>query len=102
MQARIKKGDSVLVIAGKDKGKKSKVIKVILKEAKALVEKVNVVKKHQKPTKNFPGGIIDKILPFSLSKLMLICPHCGKPTRLKKKDGMRACVKCEQIIDKGK
>ncbi len=102
MQPRIKKGDTVLVISGKDKGKTSKVIKVLPKMMSAIVEKVNVSKKHQKPTRDFPGGIIDKLLPIRLCKLMVICPHCSKPTRLSKKDGYRACKKCGEIIDKVK
>lgn len=102
MQPRIKKGDTVIVLSGKDKGKKSKVLKVIPKKMAAIVEKVNVAKKHQKPTKDFPGGIIDKLLPIKLCKLMVVCPHCSKPTRLGKKDGLRACKKCGQIIDKVK
>jgi len=102
MQPGIKKDDTVLVLSGKDKGKKSKVIKVLPKKKTALVEKVNVAKKHQKPSRTFPGGIIDKLMPVSLSKLMVVCPHCAKPTRLGKKDSFRACRKCGQIIDKGK
>ena len=102
MQAKIKKGDNVLVISGKDKGKKSKVIGVNIKDSTAIVEKVNVSKRHQKATRNFPGGIIDKLQPVNLSKLMLVCPHCAKPTRMGKKDGFRACKKCGEIVDKGK
>ena len=102
MQPRIRKGDTVLVLSGKDKGKKSKVIKVFPEKLTAIVEKVAVAKKHQKPTRNFPGGIIDKLMPVKLSRLMLVCPHCGKPARLGKKDGFRACKKCGEILDKGK
>lgn len=102
MQPKIKKGDTVLVLAGKDKGKKSKVIKVFPKKLTAIVEKVAVAKKHQKPTRNFPGGIIDKLMPVSFSRLMVVCSHCGKPSRMGKKDGFRACKKCGEILDKGK
>lgn len=102
MQAKIKKGDTVLVLSGKDKGKRSKVLGVLVKTGKAIVEKVNVAKKHQKPSRNFPGGIVDKLTPVSISKLMLVCPHCGKPSRLGKKDGFRMCKKCGEIVDKGK
>ncbi len=102
MQPRVKKGDTVLVLSGKDKGKKSKVQKVHPKEGTAIVEKVNVAKRHSKPTRNFPGGIVDKLIPISLSKLMVVCPHCSKPTRLAKKDGFRACKKCNEVIDKVK
>jgi len=102
MQPTIKKDDTVFVLSGKDKGKKSKVLKVLLKKNSALVEKINVAKKHQKPTRTFPGGIIDKLIPVKLSKLMVVCPHCGKPSRMGKKDGFRSCRRCGQIIDKGK
>lgn len=102
MQPKIKKDDIVLVLSGKDKGKRSKVIRVIKKKGKAIVEKVNVAKKHQKPTRTFPGGIVDKLIPVPLSKLMVVCPHCKKPSRLGKKDSFRYCKKCGEIIDKGK
>ena len=102
MQPGIKKNDTVLVLTGKDEGRKSKVLKVVPKKSEALVEKVNVTKKHQKPRQNFPGGIIDKLQPIALSKLMVVCPHCAKPSRLSKKDGFRSCKKCGEIIDKVK
>ncbi len=102
MQPKIKKGDTVFVQCGKDKGKKSKVIKVFPKKSSAIVEKVSVAKKHQKPTRDFPGGIIDKLMPVSFAKLLVVCPHCNKPSRMAKKDGFRACKKCGEIIDKGK
>ncbi len=102
MQARIKKGDMVLVLSGKDKGKKSKVMVVFPKENKATVEKINVTKKHQKPNRNFPGGIVDKVNKMNMSKLMVVCPHCSKATRLAKKDGLRTCSKCGETVDKGK
>lgn len=102
MQPKIKKGDTVLVLSGKDKGKKSKVLNVFPKELKAIVEKVAVSKKHQRATRTFPGGIIDKLVPVNVSKLMVVCPHCSKPTRLGKKDGFRSCKKCGEIVDKGR
>jgi large subunit ribosomal protein L24 len=102
MQPRVKKDDMVLVLSGKDKGKKSKVLRVFPKDMAAVVEKVNVAKRHQKRTRTFPGGIIEKSLKISLSKLMVICPHCAKPTRLNKKEGFRSCKRCGEIIDKGK
>ena len=102
MQPRIKKGDTAMVISGKYKGKKGKVIKVIPTDGKAIVEKINIVKKHQKPTRTFAGGIIEKLAPMQLCKLMLVCPHCSKPTRLSKKDGVRICKKCGDSVDKVK
>ena len=101
MQARVKKGDTVLVLSGKDKGKKSKVIRVLKEDNKVIVEKVSVAKRHQRQTQKSPGGIVDKLLPIHVSKVMVVCPHCGKASRLRKKDSFRACGKCGEVIDKG-
>ena len=102
MQPRLKKGDTAIVISGKDKGKKGKVLKVFPKKDSAIVEKINTVKRHLRATRAFQGGIIEKLLPIRISKLMVVCPHCGKPSRLAKKDSLRVCVKCKEIIDKAK
>jgi large subunit ribosomal protein L24 len=90
------------VVSGKDKGKKGKVLKVFPDKDKAIVEKINVVKRHLRANRSFQGGIIEKLLPLHLSKLMVVCPHCGKAARLMKKDSFRACAKCKEIIDKVK
>jgi large subunit ribosomal protein L24 len=101
---RIKKGDMVIVLSGKYRGKKGKVLTVLSKEGKVVVEGVNVVKKHMRPTRDFPGGIVEKLLPIYASKVMLVCPHCHEPTRAKMQlvEGkkVRACRKCEELIDK--
>ena len=102
MQPRLKKGDTAVVISGKDKGKKGKVLKVFPGNDNAIVEKLNTVKRHLRANRSFQGGIIEKLLPIRLSKLMVVCPHCGKASRLMKKDSFRACVKCKEIIDKVK
>ena len=100
----LKKGDTVLVIVGKDKGKKGKVLDVYPDRGKLTVERVNVAKKHQKPTRNFQGGVIEKLLPLFASKVMLICPRCSEPTRVGKKmiggNNVRVCKQCEEIMDK--
>jgi large subunit ribosomal protein L24 len=96
----VKKGDNVIVLLGRDKGKKGKILEVFPKEGKAIVERVNVSKRHQKPMRNFPGGIIDKALPVFLSKLMLVCPRCGVPTRIAHKKEGRTCKKCGEVVDK--
>ncbi|MGB9612720.1 MAG: 50S ribosomal protein L24 [Candidatus Margulisiibacteriota bacterium] len=102
---KMKKDDTVIVLSGKDKGKKGKILKVLKDEGKVVVERVNIVKKHQRPTRNFPGGIIEKPLPIYLSKVMLVCPQCGEPTRpqLQNVGGkkVRVCRKCDELIDKG-
>ncbi len=96
----IKKGDTVIVLSGKNKGKKGKVIEVFSADGKVVVEGVNVVKRHQRPSRNFQGGIIEKPLPVYVSKVMLVCPRCGEPTRIAKKNKMRVCRQCEEIMDK--
>lgn len=97
---KIKKGDTVMVLSGKNKGKKGKVIRAVPEAGKVVVEGVNVAKKHQRPTRNFPGGIIEKPLPIFISKVMLVCPRCSQPTRVRMKNRVRVCGECEEIIDK--
>ncbi|EKP94859.1 MULTISPECIES: 50S ribosomal protein L24 [Thermaerobacter] len=102
----IRKGDTVLVIAGKDAGKKGKVLRALPAEERVVVEGVNIVKRHQRPR---PGvvqsGIIEREAPIHRSNVMLVCPRCGQPTRVAKKqldDGrrVRACKKCGEVIDR--
>ncbi|CEP77499.1 MAG: 50S ribosomal protein L24 [Defluviitoga tunisiensis] len=103
---KIKKGDTVLVISGKDKGKKSKVLKVLPNENKVVVDNVNIVKKHQRPTQQIrEGGIIEQPKPIHISKVMLICPNCEKQTRigfkfLENGTKVRYCKKCGEIVEK--
>lgn len=105
-KVHVKKGDNVLVLAGKDKGKKGKIIKVLPKEQRAVVEGVNMVKKHQKPTAAAPqGGIIEKEMPIAASNLLPICGKCHKATRvghtiLADGNKVRVCKKCNEILDK--
>ncbi|GIX16829.1 MAG: 50S ribosomal protein L24 [Rhodothalassiaceae bacterium] len=82
MAAKLKKGDKVVVIAGRDKGKTGEILKVLPKENRAIVSGVNLVKKHQRPTPQEPGGIITKEAPIHLSNLMLADPKDGRPTRV--------------------
>ncbi|ABQ47317.1 MULTISPECIES: 50S ribosomal protein L24 [Thermotoga] len=103
---RIKKGDLVEVISGKDKGKRGKVLRVIPKENKVIVENVNMVKRHQRPIPQLrEGGIIEREAPIYASKVMVVCPACDKRTRVGYRfteDGkkVRYCKKCGEIIDK--
>jgi large subunit ribosomal protein L24 len=97
----VKKDDMVLVISGKDKGKRGKVLESIPREHQVLVEGVNIVKKHTKPRppKIPQGGILEKALPVEASKVMWICPDCSKPARPSYRrlgDGTkeRFCRKC--------
>jgi large subunit ribosomal protein L24 len=104
---KIKKGDTVLVISGKWKGKTGKVLKAFPKEMKVLVEGVNIVKKHQKPRRSGEKGeIIEIPKPIPVSKVKLICPNCKKATRVGfeisksngKKVKLRICKKCKNKI----
>ena len=96
----IKKDDLVVVLSGKDKGKQGKVLSVMPKESKVVVEKVNVVSRHTKPRKQGEeGGILKKEAPIYASKVMRVCPKCSKPTRPASKVGadgkrVRVCKKC--------
>ncbi len=101
---KIKKGDTVLIISGKDRGKTGKVIKCLPKEHKIVVEGVNLVKKHIKPRRSGEKGqIIQMPAPFDVSNAKLICPRCSKPTRVGYKvEGekkYRICKKCSQVIE---
>ena len=101
---RIKKNDMVGVIAGKDKGKRGKVLEIIPGELRAVVENINLVKKARRPTQeNQKGGIVDIEAKIHLSNLMLICKQCNKPVRFRVtvlKDGakVRECKKCGSAI----
>ena len=98
----IKKGDQVIVTEGAYKGKKGKVLEVFPKKYRALVEGVNIVKKHQKPTNESQGGIIEKEAPVHISNLMLVDPKSGEATRIGRKlvDGkmVRYSKKSGEII----
>lgn len=101
----IKKNDSVKVIAGKDKGKSGKVLRVIPKKDRVIVEKINMVKRHMKPSQQTrQGGILERESPIHVSNLMLICSKCTDPTRvgyrtLDDDRKVRYCKKCEEVID---
>ncbi|MDH3522716.1 MAG: 50S ribosomal protein L24 [Acidobacteriota bacterium] len=83
-KVKIKKNDEVLVIRGKDKGARGKVLRVLPGTRTAIVERVNMMKRHTRPNpqKNVQGGVLEKEAPIQLSNLMLICPESGKPTRV--------------------
>lgn len=101
---KIKKNDTVKVLAGRDRGKTGRVLAVYPKKARALVEGVNFVKKHARKTQQDPqGGIVSKESPIHISNLMLLCKACNKGTRVgfsKLSDGTisRFCKKCNEII----
>lgn len=100
----VKKGDNVVVISGKDKGKQGKIITAMPKVGQVIVENVNKVKRHTKPSVSSPqGGIIDKEMPLHACKVMIVCPACNKPTRVahKQVDGrnVRVCKKCGEFLN---
>lgn len=102
---KLKKGDTVLITSGKDKGKTGKIEKVLPKTNHILVTSVNIIKKHVRPTKKNPhGGVIQINMPFSVANAMLICPRCNKPTRVgfKMLDAgkkLRICKKCKESVE---
>ena len=79
---KLKKGDEVIVLAGKDKGKTGKIIKIVTKQMKAIVSEINKVKKNQKPDNNQPGGIIDKEMPIHISNLSFYDPELKKGIKI--------------------
>ena len=99
---KLKKKDTVIVIAGRDKGKKGEVKEVMPIERKVVVMGINIVSKHKKTTKEKPGGIHKMEAPMSISNVQLICPKCDKPVRVKVLmqvgEKMRACKKCGEAI----
>lgn len=102
---RIKKNDNVIIIAGKDRGKQGKVLRVWITEEKVLVEGVNMKKKHQKPRKQGEKGqVIDMPHPVHISNVLLYCSSCGKGVRMgakineKNKKKVRVCKKCGKEI----
>lgn len=100
---KIKKGDLVKVIAGKDRGTEAKVLRVDQKSGKAIVEQVNMVKKHTRPNpqRQVQGGILEREALIQLSNLMLICPETGKPTRVgrevKESGGKKKIVRVAKV-----
>jgi len=102
----IRKNDLVVVISGKEKGKTGKVLRVLSKKERVIVEKINFIKKHAKPTsQQKQGGIIEKEGPLHWSKVMILCGKCEKPTRIAKKtlsdgDKVRLCKKCGETLEK--
>jgi large subunit ribosomal protein L24 len=105
MAARIsiKKNDTVVVIAGRDRGKSpARVLRVLPSKGRAIVEQVNVVKRHTKPNpqKGIKGGILDKEAPIAISNLAVFCKDCSKPTRVGHANGKRICIRCKTPLDK--
>ncbi len=106
-QAHVRRGDTVSVIAGRERGKRGKVLRVLPGVGRVLVEKLNMMKKHQRPTQKLrQGGIIERESPLALSNVLVVCSRCDKPSRSGIKvlgDGrkVRVCKRCGESIDRG-
>jgi large subunit ribosomal protein L24 len=103
----IRKEDQVLVIGGRDKGRQGRVLRVEVAAGRALVEGVNKIKRHTKPNpgKGSKGGVVEREATLHVSNLLLVCPECGKPTRVGRKTAengrrLRTCKKCRAVVDK--
>jgi large subunit ribosomal protein L24 len=106
LKCHIKKNDLVVVTGGKEKGKSGRVLKVHSQKSQALVEKINMIKRHTRPRgQQRQGGILEKEAPLQISKIMLLCEKCNKPVRIGHRlvEGgkkVRFCKKCGEIFDK--
>ena len=102
----LKKNDLVMVIAGKERGKSGRILRVFPGKNRVLIEKVNFIKRHSRPSGQMrQGGIVEKEAPIHVSNVMIICEKCNLPIRVGKKildDGkkVRACKKCGELLDK--
>ncbi len=99
---KLKKKDTVVVLTGRDKGKKGEIKEITPATGKVVVMGLNIVHKHKKTTKDKPGGIHKVEAPMDISNVQLVCPKCGKPARVKVAvqggEKLRACKKCGEVI----
>jgi large subunit ribosomal protein L24 len=107
LQTPVRKNDNVVVMAGKDRGKRGRVLKVLPEKNRVIVEGVNIIKRHTKPNpaKQIKGGLVEREAPLHASNVQIVCPECGNATRIGRKilgDGrkVRICRKCEGVVDK--
>lgn len=104
-KVHVKKGDLVKILSGEDAGKTGKVLEVAPRKRRVVVEGVNIIKKHARPTRTNPqGGVIERPAPIDASKVMLVCPSCNTPTRVRRErsEGQaaaRICKRCGKPID---
>ena len=101
MKVNVKKNDQVLVATGKDRGARGRVLRVLASEGKAIVERVNMIKRHTRPNPNkgIQGGILEREAPIQIANLKVICPECGKASRVGRRRlddgrGVRVCKNC--------
>jgi large subunit ribosomal protein L24 len=103
----IRRNDNVIVTTGKDRGKRGRVLKVLPAKNRLIVEGVNFIKRHTKPNpqRQIKGGLVEREASLHASNVQLVCPDCGKPTRLGRRilgDGrkVRVCRKCDGVVDR--
>ena len=103
----VRRNDLVVVIAGKDRGKRGRVLRVLPERNRLIVEGVNIVKRHTRPNpaRNIKGGIVEREASLHASNVQVVCPECGEPTRIGRRileDGrkVRVCRKCHGVVDK--
>ncbi len=107
IRLHIRKNDQVEVLSGKDRGKRGRVLRVLPERQRAIVERMNMLKRHTRPNpqRNIKGGLVEREASLHVSKLMIVCPECNKTTRVRHKtlsDGrkVRSCAACDGVIDK--
>jgi|SRR5579862_3932417 len=107
LESPLRKNDNVIVITGRDRGKRGRVLRVVPAKKRVIVEGVNFIKRHTKPNpqKNVKGGIVEREAPLSASNVQIVCSECGRPTRVGRRrldDGsaQRFCRKCQGVLDK--
>jgi large subunit ribosomal protein L24 len=106
LQTPVRRNDNVLVTTGKDRGKRGRVLKVLPEKNRVIVEGVNIIKRHTKPNpgRQIKGGLVEREAPLHASNVQLVCPECGKMTRIGHRlDGdrkVRICRKCDGVVDK--
>jgi large subunit ribosomal protein L24 len=107
LQTPVRRNDNVIVTTGKDRGKRGRVLKVLPTTNRVIVEGLNMIKRHTKPNpgRQIKGGLVEREAPLHASNVQVLCPECGKATRIGRKilgDGrkVRICRKCEGVVDK--
>jgi large subunit ribosomal protein L24 len=104
--SRIRKNDTVMVITGRERGKTGKVLRVIREDNRVIIERLHMVKRHQKPRgQQSPGGVVEKEASIDLSNVMIMCERCNAPARIGSRrlddgSGVRTCRRCGEAIDK--
>jgi len=105
-RSKIRKNDTVMVIAGKERGKTGKVLRVLAERGRVIIERLNMVKRHRKArSAQSPGGVVEKEASINLSNVMIMCERCNAPTRmgarrLEDGSGVRVCRRCGEVIDR--